>query len=576
MAFHDSFTSDDGDIATGPLGQRVHRDALDHSTRLEPRLWEVRAGVWCFVGNGLSNQTFIEAPDGLIVIDTGECNQEMEAALAAVREHTDAPIGAVIYSHFHYVGGTRALIDAGAPDDLEVWGHRRIVANRARYGLELSAAAGRGIVHQFGMGLPDDGEDALVNVGLGRFFRNPDHAPFTEGFVAPNEMIADVTRAQIAGLTVELTPAPSDADDNVTIWFPDLGVCVNNLVWPALFNVFAIRGEEYRDPRVLLTGLDHIVSLGAEHLVGAHGPPLSGADRITAEVTAYRDSIQFLWDQTVRGINRGLTMDELTEFVQLPERFGESYLTRQFYGLVEHHVRQIHTGLRGWFDGDEASLLPVPHVERHRRLIEGFGGREVVLAQSRDALDRGDLRWALELATWLVRSEADAQGRADGGSETEREQLAAVLRAIGQRTTAANIRNWCLVRARELEGAADLGRHRRHRFSAGAVGANPLSATVHALRVLLDPDLAAGMHAELRFELTDGQRSGLRLRDGVAVPTDGTTADLSVSMEPATWTQLASGRLDLSDAIESGAVTTGDPAAVRAFFRPFDHDSLAG
>jgi hypothetical protein len=51
-----------------------------------------------------------------------------------------------------------------------------------------------------------------------------------------------------------VTPAPSDADDSVTIWFPELGVAINNLAWPAMFNVFPIRGEEYRDPRVLLTG----------------------------------------------------------------------------------------------------------------------------------------------------------------------------------------------------------------------------------------------------------------------------------------------------------------------------------
>ena len=59
------------------------------------------------VGNGLSNQTFVEAPDGIIAIDTGESVQEMAAALAALREHTDRPIVAVIYTHFHYVAGTR-------------------------------------------------------------------------------------------------------------------------------------------------------------------------------------------------------------------------------------------------------------------------------------------------------------------------------------------------------------------------------------------------------------------------------------------------------------------------------------
>ena len=115
---------------------------------------------------------------------------------------------------------------------------------------------------------------------------------------------------------MEFTPAPSDADDSVTVWFAQLGLAVNNLVWPVLFNVFAIRGEEYRDPRVLLTGLDHLNALGARHLVGAHGPPLSGADEIKAVVTDYRDAIQFLWDQTVRGMNKGLSADELTQFVK--------------------------------------------------------------------------------------------------------------------------------------------------------------------------------------------------------------------------------------------------------------------
>ena len=77
--------------ATGPKGQRAHRELLAHTDRLEAQLWNPRPGVWCVVGNGLSNQTFIEAPAGLIAIDTGESNEEMRAALDAVRVHTDRP-----------------------------------------------------------------------------------------------------------------------------------------------------------------------------------------------------------------------------------------------------------------------------------------------------------------------------------------------------------------------------------------------------------------------------------------------------------------------------------------------------
>lgn len=571
--FPQSFSATSDVVGEGPKGELAHHTALAHTPRLQRKLWEVRPGVWCLVGNGLSNQTFIEGPDGLIAIDTGESTQEMHAALAEVRAHTDAPVVAVMYSHFHYVSGTQAILDRYP--DIDIWGHEGIVANRQGYGFEMNAVAGRGLVHQFGMSLPTEGPDAIANVGLGLAFRDLDHAPFTDGFVAPNKTLTEPTVATIAGLEVHITPAPSDADDNVTVWFPSLGVCVNNLLWPTLFNVFAIRGEEFRDPRILLTGLDHIGGLGADHLVGAHGPPLSGADEIAAHVINYRDSIQFMFDQTVRGINRGLTMDELTEAVQLPAHFQDSYLTTQLYGLVEHHVRQIFTGLRGWFDGNEASLFPAAHTERYTKLIAGFGGAATVRTQARKALADNDLRWALELATWLVRREVNEHGRADAGTAEDRGLLAEILRTIGQRTTAANARNWCLTRALELEGQIDIDRHRVHRLSAGLVMSNPADASVEALRMLVIPELASDAPRELRWEFSDAGHTGLLLRNGIAVSTSGESAGLSMALDHHTWAQVLGRKLGLTEAIESGAITTSDDAAVRQFFKSFDHPCLA-
>ena len=55
-----------------------------------------------------------------------------------------------------------------------------------------------------------------------------------------------------------------------------------------------------------------------------------GADYAAGEITRYRDRIQFLWDQTVRGVNKGMDLERLTQFVQLPRSDDESYLTRQF------------------------------------------------------------------------------------------------------------------------------------------------------------------------------------------------------------------------------------------------------
>ncbi len=569
-----SFDLDDSNLATGPNGQVAHRAGIAHTERLERKLWSPRPGVWSAVGNGLSNQNFIEGPEGLICLDTGESNQEMAWSLAEVRKHTQAPVVAVMYTHFHYVGGTRAVFDAEG--EVPIYGHAGIEGNLQRIGGEVSAAAQRGLVHQMAILMPTEGPDGTVNLGLGKEFRHADHAPFTREVLLPTDTFDREVNLSVAGLDVVVTPAPSDADDSVTIWFPELGVAVNNILWPTLFNVFAIRGEEYRDPRILLTGLDHLASLGAEHLVGAHGPPLSGTERIAEDIEEYRDSIQFMWDQTVRGLNRGLTCDELTEFVQLPSDYDRTYLTHQYYGLVEHHVRQIHAGLRGWFDGHESLLFPVPPVERVQKLIAGFGGADEVRRHATEALAEMDLRWALELSTWLVRGEVDQHGRIDGGTDEDRALLASVLRAIGQRTTSANVRNWVLTRALELEGALDLARFRTHRFSRNDVLSNPADVFVRALRVILDPLLAEGVNDHLRWEFADGTRVGLHVRRGVAVPTDGQGAELSLALDLDTWAQIASNKLAFSEAVAAGSVVVGgDMGRVTAVLASFDHESLA-
>lgn len=560
-----SFSNDPGVATTAPAGQIGHRDHVDHTAQFERAVHKVRDGVWSVVGNGLSNQNFVEGPDGLIVIDTGESIQEMQWSLDAMKSETDAAVVAVIYTHSHYVGGTAAIDGAGG--EIPIWGHERITVNRERTGVELSASATRGAVHQFGLFLGDDGPDGLINVGLGQSFRRSDHAPHEVGFIPPTDIMAGPVSTVIAGLEVEMMPAPSDADDSVTIWFPALSTAVHNIAWPVLFNVFAIRGEEYRDPRILLTGLDHLLSLEAEHLVGAHGVPLSGAQEIRQEVTLDRDSIQFMWDQTVRGVNKDIPASRLAEFVQLPDQFSRGALTRQMYGTAEHHVRQIHHGLVGWFDGDEANLFPLDPDDRAARMIEGFDGADVVREKVRVALDANDLRWAVEMATWLV--------RAEGATADDRGLLAEAIRTIGQRTTAANIRNWCVTRALELEGSLDLDRMRTHVFGRNAVLAAQPATTVHAMRVLLDPVAADGVDDELRWQFADGATAGLHVRNHVAVPTNGSAADLEIALDLETWAELCSGRTNVMDAIDGGrVVVSGDRARVQRVIECFDHTSF--
>lgn len=545
-----SFENDSSHTVTSRTGARVHRDHEAQSEVLATHFYQVRPGVWNFVGNGLSNQTFIEGPEGIIAIDTGESIEEMDVALRQLREHTPLPIAAVIYTHFHYIEGTRAILKEGNHlEPLAIFGHPKIAINRVRTTTEIAPAYVRGMVEQFAMFMPLEGPDANVNIGLGFHFRNPEHAPFTPGHLPCTSTFTDGTVVKIAGLEVHVTYAPSDADDSVTLWFPELDVAVHNVIWPTLFNVFAIRGEEYRDPQTLIGAVDHLLSLTPEYLVGTHGPPLLGREDNLSRMRRYRDSLSFLWDQTVRGINKGWTADEIAERVRLPELFNVDYLTSERYGVAEHHVRQIHNGLRGWFDGDESKLFPLGPQVRHERLIEELGGRHRVRSKVRDAISSDDLRWATELATWLVRS--------NDADDVDRQLLAECLRIIASRTPSANVRNWCVTRARHLDGTGDLSVMYQHRFNARATGSLSHRELLNTLRVVVNPERALGVDARIVLVI-DGEQIPLHIRNCVAVVED-VTPEATIVMTRDTLNRLVSNKLGLSVGIENGDVAiSGD------------------
>jgi alkyl sulfatase BDS1-like metallo-beta-lactamase superfamily hydrolase len=248
--------------------------------------------------------------------------------------------------------------------------------------------------------------------------------------------------------------------------------------------------------------------------------------------------------------------------------YDVDYLTSERYGVTEHHVRQIFMGIRGWFDGDESKLFPEEPTERYGKLIAGFGGRAEVAAQSAKALEDEDVRWATELATWLVRS--------DGTTQDERNLLAKCLRVIAERTPAANIRNWCITRARHLDGSFPMDRFMVHNFNPKFLAESAATGIVHTLRVIMDPDKIEGMNYHMAFTVGD-ETCGLHIRNCVAVPTDGWGAQSLVTMSRDIFMGVVSGRLPWSEAFAAGDIkVSGDIAAVDQFRMSLENKGFAG
>jgi alkyl sulfatase BDS1-like metallo-beta-lactamase superfamily hydrolase len=80
---------------------------------------------------------------------------------------------------------------------------------------------------------------------------------------------------------------------------------------------------------------------------------------------------------------------------------------------VNHNVKAIDQRYLGWYDGNPAHLWQHPPEAGAARYVEALGGIDATVAKARDFLDRGDLRFAAELANHAIFAAPDHQGARD-------------------------------------------------------------------------------------------------------------------------------------------------------------------
>src|SRR6185437_2667411 len=277
------------------------------------------------------------------------------------------------------------------------------------------------------------------NAGIGPYVR-----PGKPGFVPPNRTFADKLDVTVAGVRMQMRYVPSEAESEIAVYLPDAKILLSaEVVQDHTFpNLYTIRGARYRDPMRWVKSLDLLRDFEAESMVPAHGPPVLGREEVARVLTVYRDEIQFVHDQTVRYMNKGLTPEELSQTVKLPPHLdGEKPWGRQYYGTVKQAVRNIYDGYVGWFQGDPVKLDGTPPVEYARRIVGLMGGRDRVLVEARKAYDANDDRFAAELATLLV--------RVDVKDMDARHLKAAAFRRLEYAQMNASWRNYYLVSAME-------------------------------------------------------------------------------------------------------------------------------
>ncbi|MFO0688437.1 MAG: MBL fold metallo-hydrolase [Myxococcota bacterium] len=189
-----------------------------------------------------------------------------------------------------------------------------------------------------------------------------------------------------------------EGEDGVLLWLPKERVLFSGdlfgTLYPMFPNLYTVRGEKYRDPLDYIDALDVVLALKPLYIGHSHFRVVEGEEYIQASVKKMRDAVQYVWDETIKGMNAGKSVWELMRDVQLPKELELS----QGHGRVSWSVRGIWEIVTGWYSYDTiADLYFVPPMAVNGDLVELVGGADVLAKRAREHLKKGQTLEAVRL-----------------------------------------------------------------------------------------------------------------------------------------------------------------------------------
>jgi alkyl sulfatase BDS1-like metallo-beta-lactamase superfamily hydrolase len=533
---------DRGLIAGWPDGQ-VHNDqgdlALDeHITAyiaddapapgsVNPSLWRQsqlikRTGLYKVV-DGLyqvrfsANLTIVDAPEGLVIIDTTTSTELAKAGLDLFRTAlgNDKPVAAVIYTHTHFdhYAGVKGVVDEAdvATGKVPIVAPGTI-ASFDKYAIGENVIAGnamsRRMAYTFGLLLPHC-DTGLVTVGLSGGY---DGMRNVISYISPTDPITRTGEVRnLGGWDFEFLYAPdTEAPEEMHIWIPAIKAltCAENANH-SMHNIQTIRGARTRDARNFARYLDESLVRWGDQVAVHYGPhtwPVWGHDDVVTFLESQRDMYKYIHDQSLRLANQGLTPLEAAEVIELPAAIGRRWYNRYYHGGLHHNVRGVFHKELGFWDGDPATifpLLPDETAKRHVRLI----GRDKIIAEGREAIASGDYRWAVQILHHLVFADP---------ADTEAKNLQAdAYEQLGYQAEVPQYRAIFLTAAMELRGGVQTA-GKVSTDTQDTILAMPIDLLFDFVGVHIIGDQAASIDIQLNLTFTDASSKWtMWVRNGV-------------------------------------------------------------
>jgi alkyl sulfatase BDS1-like metallo-beta-lactamase superfamily hydrolase len=507
----------------GDSPETVHPSLWRHS-RIDtrPGLYEVTDGVYQVRGYDVSNMTLIEGERGVVVVDPLISRECSAAALELYRAHRgDREVTAVVYSHSHadHFGGVKGVVEADAvrAGAVHVYAPHGFLEHAVSENVLAGPAMVRRGSYMFGNFLERSPRGQVgAGIGYGTSDGTPTLIPPTVDIVRTGQW-EELDGVRFSFQLVPETEAPAELNFHL----PERrALYIAEIATHTLHNLLTLRGAEVRDALAWSKFLNEAIELfGDDSDVVFHGHhwPTWGGEELVEMLRRHRDLYRYLHDQTLRLANNGLTPTEIAAEIELPPALAETWSARGYYGTVSHNVRAVYQRYLGYFDGVPAHLDPLPPEDAARHYVALAGGPKAVIGSVRDALDRGDDRWAAELAHHLVFAEP--------GNPEAAELEAAALERLGFAAESAIWRNYFLSGARELREGVK-GARSTEAAGADVARSLPVEMVFDAMGVRLNGPRAWEVRLVVNWDFTDlGQRWTMSVENGALSTVEGRLAE---------------------------------------------------
>ncbi len=553
-----------------PIPVGTNKVLVEHSKIFKKGVEKVGGNIFVAIGYGIANSIMIEGDNGVIIVDTMTTMKEAAEVLAEFRKITSKPIKAIIYTHSHpdHIFGAETFV--AASDRPEIYAHETTEYHVRRLFTEIGPIIGSRSLRMYGNFLAPG---QVPNVGIGPLMgMKPDSKL---GFVRPTKTFSESLEGEAAGVSFKLIFAPGETDDQIVVWLPEQRVLIpaDDFYW-AFPNLYTIRGTTFRSLKQWYQSLDKMRDLNPEYLVPCHTRPIEGAKTIQEILTNYRDAIQYIHDQSIRGINAGLTPDELAEQIRLPPHLAEAPYLQPFYSKVSWSVRSMFTGNLGWFDGDAATLQPLSRKEQARLIAKLTGGEKELIRHANELLEKKEFQAALQLTGYLI--------QLNPGDPQAKEIRIKALSALGEREENPNSRHYYLTEALEIrDGFVSLSEAKP---SPGALKNIPVGAVFELMAVNLDPKASSEVNQTVGMIFSDTQEAfTIQVRHGVAEIRPRSLPDLNrlnldliVTADSKVWKEMLAKIRSPLVTLASFKYEKGNAFAFGKFLKLFEQPKMKG